>query len=171
MVTIWSYSGPMTRGKNATASAGRRYQAEHDSQIETYQRRVADLVAENKKLTAAIERQRDAHRETVRKLTVQVQEGTSAELAAAVAEVRDLRDERAGMRAERERQDRRVGKFYDNALTWVVANTKMSRIEAVEWALAMQGEENVVVDVEGTASKVGLDADRARLLQKARGLR
>lgn len=161
----------MTRGKNATAAAGRRTQAEHHGEIEKYQRKVAQLTAESKKAADATERDRLAHRETVRKLQAQLQEGVSAELLAAQAEVRDLRNERASWRAESEQQARRLSKFYDNVMDFVMANNGMTRLEAVEWVLHMQGDELATIDVDNTGTKFGLSAERVRSLQKVRGIR
>jgi hypothetical protein len=165
-VTIWSYSGGMTRGKNATASAGRRYQAEHDKQIEMYQRKVAELASENKKMAATLDSERIAHRATVQNLSAQVQEGTSADLQAATARIRELQDELGVARTNVRMIVDTWEKFQMRFTNWAMGQLGITLVGATELKFELSGEQMDYLFRD--AAEWGTNAEKVRFLAKQR---
>lgn len=127
----------MTRGKNATAAAGRRYQADHDAQIETYQRKVAELTAAKKALEEQIETDREKHRAMVLKLSEQVREGSSAGLDAAQALISELRVESGKLRRESNRNMRKGQNLAMTITKVAMSELGLPEHEATQWVNSM----------------------------------
>lgn len=101
----------MTRGKYAARSTLRREDASVRSEIESYKHAVKRLTSENKHLTAQLDEEQKAHREDVRKLKAQLNEGLSPELLVLREELEHQRE-----RADRAVADRReIQRKWDNA--------------------------------------------------------
>jgi len=82
----------MTRGKHGIAAETRRKIESVETSIEVYQRKLRDLIAENRELRARLDAKDERHAREIRALRVQVDEGVSPALRVAQEEARQQRD-------------------------------------------------------------------------------
>src|SRR4249920_1049867 len=84
----------MTRGKHGAAVAVRREACEQQAEIQTYQRKITELLADLEKTRTALADSERRRKTEVAKAKAQLQEGISPALTVAQRENRTLREER-----------------------------------------------------------------------------
>lgn len=136
----------MTKGKYAARANLRREDSEVRGDIDTYQRTVARLTAENKLLKEQVRLTEAARRAETRRLRAERDEGLSPEVSALRKELNAQRQRADTALAQRREQERRSEKVA--TLAWLLVHklTGCTGLEANEFLLRiLEGERKVIV--------------------------
>lgn len=101
----------MTKGKYAAKAAMRKAELEVTTDLKTYQKRVAELIAENKALKSRLTEKDRAHSTETRRLRAMIREGVSPSLAVAEEEARRQRERADRLHAQVVAHDKRYGRM------------------------------------------------------------
>lgn len=161
----------VSRGKYGTRAAIKRDVTETETTIETYQRKVAALTAENKRLRDALTEQQRLASSTERRLRAERDEGTSDKLTALSLTVKRLVVERDDARKKaadiQAKQNGIVGVFAG----YLARMEGLSKIDAFERVLTFLRPETQLIarsEVERRMAEThGIEAVRA--MRQARG--
>lgn len=166
----------MTRGKYAQSAATRHALEERDSEIEMYRKNVARLTAENKRLKERLDQQARGHRQEVRRLKAERDEGLSPmvavlrrELAVAREDADQAQRAAIALKVRWERVIIRLGQ--------TVARWGLSTPERMEFLLELTARDELLdqvmqtVGVDDGNDRFGKTRDGIRAIQRARGER
>jgi hypothetical protein len=159
----------MARGKHSQAAAVRREAHEQQAEIGTYQRKIVELLAENKKLKEEAAARSASHQQQIARLAIQIQEGTSPALAVAQKEAGKLREERDhAVRRLRERQ-KLLDSFMAQLITHALEAHHMNTTEALRFVDDMVGDKDELLEDGGSwsFSPAALDKVSDRLYRHA----
>ena len=164
----------MTRGKHGAAAAVRREAHEQEAEIQTYQRKIKELLADLQKTKTALADSERRRKTEVAKAKAQLQEGISPALTVAQNENRTLREERDQATGQYKALKRLWGNFYFKMLDHGKKEHSMTGVEAMEWMLRMLGDEvldrHTLIDT-ADFGKHGISAEQMQALQWRRGER
>jgi len=185
------------KGKHAASATTRRVIREAETSLETYQRRVAKLTAENKELRDRLAAKDKAHSQAIKRLKAERDEGLSPMIAVLQQENVKLKERgdhsKRDLVAIQSTWDRTLRRMWDH----FVAQHSMTRLEAIEElvqfttpsgepitlvgndmlrTMRLEVEESSDVRADGgKAALLGSDTqdaiDRVRTLQRVRGER
>lgn len=166
----------MARGKRAASTEARHAIEARDAEIDTYQKSVSRLAAENKDLKERMVAKDRAHSAEVRRLKAERNEGVSPMLAVVQRENASLKQqvdllERAVKQARRDwlRVIERILAHFEND------HGMSRRAESIEAATALVGDVapshivGRIYDGDGIARHVGENPEAIAAIQRARG--
>lgn len=160
------------KGKHTHAAATRRAFREAETEIQTYQRRVVELTAENKRLRSEADERTRAHASEVRRLRAERNEGVSPMLGVVQSENARLKDELDHAK----REVRQMKERWDNCFRRVADHFREEHrakgIEQVEQAAGlMVASLSGTGLVDGALEKSHLPDEAKAQIQRARGER
>lgn len=161
------------RGKHGHSAATRRAIEAAETSVATYQRKVADLTAENKALKARTLELDQAHRAEVRRLKAERNEGVSPMLDVVQQENARLREDLDQLQRatkERNRKDRTGILRLRDHFEVVHGERPVDAYESALKLFMTDVDDDAVFDIHGEGQRVG-SADRVAALQRARGER
>jgi hypothetical protein len=167
----------MTKGKYAARAARRREDHDVQAEIGTYQHRVAQLTAEVRDLAGKLAAERDLRKEQTARLTAQLDEGLSPEMAALREQLEQQRQRAARAEADARTTLDRWRRVFDDLIGLLTDGLGLSVHEAFDIALWLDPEHRA--DWGGGQPPVLADENEARLrdgqavyrVQAARGQR
>lgn len=164
----------MARGKHTQAAAVKREAAEQQAEIETYQRKVRELLADLQKTKDALADSERRRKTEVAKAKAQLEAGISPALNVAQRENRTLREERDHARNQYKYIKRNWENVFFKLLDHGKKEHSLTAVEAMEWLFHLMGdhvlEHDTLIDT-ADFTKHGISAEQMRVIQWRRGER
>lgn len=158
----------MTRGKYAARAARRREDADVRSEIASYQDTVRRLTADNDALRQALGKAKAAHRDEVRALRTQRDEGLSPHVAAMEDEMNRLRDKADRAVADKQRTVKTHEKLVFDFITILSSHLGITRAKAMDLLVSEGAGERAIVGFNVRHSIKDLDRRHMARIEQAR---
>jgi chromosome segregation ATPase len=164
----------LARGKNKAIAERRNQALSEINSIESQRIQIRNLNATIEELREEIRTKDTLHKESINKLTTQLKHNTSEVVEELQARSSYLLAELGGANSTLDKIQNSWGKAFINLREHFMHSHKMSALEAVENCTQLLGDDphDAITVIEGISSGVkNLTTERARALQKVRGLR